>query len=274
MSKPQSQLQSFGDTASPLTDGASWVQSLLLRLAVACNSLVNEFVQLVQFICTPTTGTSSYEKAGVLIEGEQRDPSDYSNSDPSKWTMKDAVGVSSYLDIAAGNQKGRAWGVYTQAGCKTGCDGMMTGIEIGLNNNGSDQPNLATPTTKTALTLVAAEYPGNKPGTAAISITGGQSQWHKGMTAKEEDFVETDPAAQFIALTGKGSDAPVFEVKPNGSTTVRGSLKIRFVSAATLKTEPGELVLWGDTGSGLTYLVFDNGGAQLLAQFTGARSRA
>lgn len=45
-----------------------------------------------------------------------------------------------------------------------------------------------------------------------------------------------------------------------------GKIIPRFHSGASVSTVAGEIVIWGDTGSGNTYLVFDNGGGQLKVQ--------
>jgi hypothetical protein len=253
MSASQPSPQTIGQA---LTDGASFSQAIFQRVGMMFNAIANEFLQCLQFICAQTSAVASYEKCGLIVQGEQRDPS-------TNTVLKDAVAISGSVDIAGGNQLGRAWGGYSQAGSKTGSDGLMIGHEIGLNNNGVAEPNFGQVTSKTALALVAGEAAGNKPVTAAGMIEGGTTQFFNGWIAERSAFVDQNAAPVFAVRDTDGNVK--FGITANGD--VKGndvsalSFSFPFVNADDVPNiPPGRMVMWGNTKTGETKLLFFDGG--------------
>src|SRR2546422_156227 len=158
-------------------DDSVWQSTLLNRLGIALQSLTNEFVQCIQFICNPTNSTASYEKTGMIIEGQQKDSSTYPQGAGANEIDKDAVGLNTTMRISGGTKTGRAFSSYVEAGVDPNSDGFSIGQEIGMHNQGSEQPALDTSTTKIGLEMVAGEYPDDKKVTAARHIDGGHSKW-------------------------------------------------------------------------------------------------
>jgi hypothetical protein len=252
MSALQPSLQTVGQA---LTDGASFSQTIFQRVGMMFNSIVNEFLQCLQFICAPTNAAAPYEKCGLIVQGEQRDPSNTVN--------KDAVAISGSVDIAGGNQLGRAWGGYSQAGSKTGCDGLMIGHEIGLNNNGIAEPNFGRATSKTALALVAGEAPGNNPVTVAGMIEGGTTQFFNGWIADRSAFVDQNAAPAFAVRDNDGGIkfgiTAGGDVKGNDVSAL--SFGVPFVITPDIPNlQPGRMTMWGNAKTGEMRLIFSDGG--------------
>ena len=198
-----------------------------VRVGVQLSLPFNEFAECNQVIAMPTNSTASYEKAGKIFMAVQRDPSDY-----TKGITRDIVGVDSRGIIAAGNTLGRVWGGADWAGMETGADGMLVGREIGVENDGVDQPHLDTPTSKYGTLFVAGYEPANRPATCGVFFQHGTAGWHKGIAARTDAFVG-HPDDAFIVLYFAGTNNPNFKVGADGALTYQGrAVQIRPVRAA------------------------------------------
>jgi hypothetical protein len=256
-SQPKEQEMSVQTIGTPLTDAVSWAQTLVLRVGIAMQSLVNEFVHNIQFVCNSTQATAAYEKVGLIVEGEQQDDSIYPQ------ITKDAVAILGSVDIAGGIQKGRAWGHYAQAGCKTGSDGFMIASERGLNNNGSSESRLSQPTSKVVDCIVAGEGVGNNPVTAARVVVPGTSKFFRGDVFMRNAFVDQNNAAVSALLDA--DESPLYQLNSDGSMKAK-SIAVKefgfpFIDSPTIpQIPPGTMAMWGDTSTGQTKLLFFDGG--------------
>ena len=231
----------------PNVDNSVWTTALS-RIGGLFTSLTNEFMQCIQCIGKATTSTGSYEKCGLQIQALQQDPSDYTNH-----ITRDLVAGSRVAEISGNNPTGRAWGGYDEGGDAAGSDGLMLARETGGNNHGSAQPNLDTPTSKVLDSFVAGEYDGNQPMTAITHASGGTSQFFHGHIVERSAIV---------------NDAEAFGIRDQGQIIAGlqadGTLQLRFFNQPTEPNlQPGTVAIWGNTSTGVTYLVFNNGGGIL-----------
>lgn len=241
------------DKGVAVTDGDSWLRTLSIRIGIAMSSLVNEFIATIQFVLAPTQATASYEKCGLIVQGVNRDSSDYTKN-PA--ITKDGVAVSGSCRIES-TKTGRAWGLYGEATAADGADGMLVGLELGLNNFGSDQPNLDTPTSKIVLSLVAGEG-GTKPITAFMEMDAGSAAAHSGLIANRTAFVDQDNAVAYAVRDSDGHFSA-------GLTAAGKIFGAKFAPPYILQdtapnVDPGCAAIWGDTKTGIVYIVFNGGG--------------
>jgi hypothetical protein len=121
----------------------------------------NQSVLVVQGIAVSQSGTTSYQKNGIYVNVVTQDISDF----PSY--TKDFVAVTGFGNIAAGNTQGRAWGANFIAATLGNGDGLLTGVEIDIQNNSVYQPALSQPNSKNGLGIFSL---GTQPGTSAMTI--------------------------------------------------------------------------------------------------------
>ena len=133
------------------------------------STTAGEFALALQGAVPVTTNSQSYEKAALYVRVNTADPSDYTNS-----YLRDAVGVEAQSSIAAGNMLGRAWAYDAIVTVSAGADGYASGMELGVQNSGSDQPATGQQTSKNGIHLVGG---GTYGGTAGIVYDG---KWHDG----------------------------------------------------------------------------------------------
>lgn len=191
------------------TDPASWAQSFV-RIGtpiplVGGGTLgsANQFGLNIQ-VTIPSTGSpANYEKAAIIAYCYTSDAS------AGLSITRDCVGADTRGIINSSNSLGRAWGGVDLAQVTAGGDGYLTGREIDLTNNGTDQPLIDTTTSKYGLTIVPR---GSAPSTVAIRILSGGSTFHKGLFSDIGSFVTVgaDANATFIELLG------TWIVKTNG----------------------------------------------------------
>ena len=227
--------------SDPSVDESVWTTALV-RIGGFLKSISNEFMHCIQCFSQPSHSTASYEKCGQMIQGIQQDPSDYGNS-----ITRDLVAASRVGEIS-GTQTGRVWGGYDECGVLSGSDGLALARETGGNNNGSEQPDLDTPTTKVLESMVAGEYPGNKKMTAARLVVGGTSQFFMGDVFERSAFASDASPAVGI----RDGNQIIAGLRADGTLQMRF-----FVQADRPTMQPGTFALWADSHGTLQLIFFD-----------------
>ena len=257
------QQQTIG--VNPGLDHSVWTTSLS-RLGGLLTSLVNEFVQCVHAIIPNNpAGTESYEKSVVIEEVIQYDSSTYGPAP----VLKDGVASDCRGVIGAGNMQGRVWGRYTQGEVQPNADGFVIGHENCMVNNGTDQPEMDTPTTKIhesftglgAFPSTAVQYfhAGRTPAGATVPLA------HRLRVIREDAIA---PGGAVDEIRKAGSNEPLYRLTAHGQLTLQAVTPRRFFPVFVNQPvppalEPGELAVWGDTANGIVYLLFHNGAALL-----------
>jgi hypothetical protein len=209
----------------------------------------------IQFVCQSTNATQSYEKTGIIVEGINNDPSDYSQ--PVGIT-KDGTAISGMMTISASNQAGRAWGHEAKAKIQSGGDGLLVASERGCSNFGTAQPNFDTPTTKVIDNLVAGDG-GAVPITAFTHRQSGTGRTFSGDISERSAFVDQDNA---MAYGIRDTDGIVKWGLLSG-----GGLRGRRLMLDQVVTQdgkppllnPGESCIWGNAAIGQVFLVYYDG---------------
>ena len=235
-------------------DSSEWANGgdLLSAILDATN---NESLSVVQAVFAATDAPASYEKEGRITEVRQDDPSDYAHG-----ILKDGVSDGAFAKIGRTNQCGRAWGRYTEVGTEPGGDGLCIGHEIGGANTSPGQPALGQTNSKVLLPLVAGEYPGNTPFTAAAGVVAGTASFYQGI------FV--DQSAITDQQNGMAVGVRNLEGNYSAGFSASGMLQMLFVNQATMPyVSPGKCMIWGDTVNYVTYLLFNNGAGTLKIAF-------
>ena len=122
----------------------------------------------------------------------------------------DLVGIGGRAYIPGSNSNGRAWAFNAFARISAGGDGLLHGIEINIENGGSD--NAVPDSAKAKYGLNISTKPGSNPGTAAIKFSSG-SDWHFGLWGSQTSLVNA-AASRFIELDG------VFSVDRDGKVAI------------------------------------------------------
>lgn len=134
----------------------------------------NEFSLVLQANIPQTSGTASYEKAGLYVRTQSADPSDYTNG-----YLKDAVAVEGQARTVAGCMLCRVWAWNSVTTVVPGSDAYASGMELMMNNNGSAQPLVNQPTSKNGIHLVAG---GSFQSTGAVVLASVNGQrWTDGL---------------------------------------------------------------------------------------------
>ncbi len=186
-------LDSFGHVISVLSSSTPGVSDasvigsanlfeprLMSQIGSGISGSANEFAAIFQARVPQTNSAASYEKATVYGNIVIDDPSDY-----AKNILRDGVGSEWQATIPSGNMLGRAWAIDTITTVQSGADGYAVGQELGIYNNGSDQPLTGTSTSKNGIHLVGG---GTHGGTAAIVPAG---KWHDGLVCQTGVFTNT-----------------------------------------------------------------------------------
>jgi hypothetical protein len=261
-------VNSVFDTNS--VDGAAWGQSLFKFGSKFNTDDTNEFCAAVQAFVDSTTSTSGYEKAALIVEARTADGS------TSFMPSKDVVGIQTSGTIN-GTTWGRVWGMECEVAIGTSSDpgpsdpsypvndGQAIGLEIGINNYGSDASTFSSPKAKCGLGIVAG---GTINSTCAINIVAAGPTWHKGLVSDQANFASSTGADDnFIELTASGS--VVFAVKPDGKVGIgtaspSQSLEVDGVIYSTsggFKFPDGTIQTTAGTSSGLTIGFIINDGS-------------
>jgi hypothetical protein len=151
-----------------------------------------------------TSSGASYEKMGLFISAKTSDPS---ATGPS--INRDAVGIDSRGVIMAGNSTGRAWGGNFWGQIQATGDGHLVGVEIDIDNNGSDQSAFNTTTTKIGQQIVGIS------GTVAagLYLTGAASTFHNGVFITQDVLTAT---GFFLRMQDASYTSNLFAVDLNG----------------------------------------------------------
>lgn len=256
-------VQTFG---SAYADMGIWNSALIYRGGTAMTSATGEFGHVVE--CNPQKepGTQAYEKDCSVDEIIQWDPSIYPN------ITKDAVGHDSRCYIDGGNQTGRCWAGYFEAGVNPGGEGYTNAVEIGGSNFGADQPQGGTITSKNLLSLVAGEHPGVNPITQFGGMFAGSSKAHIGFIGESAAF--TDPTSPVFGVQSNATGQYIATMTADGRVT--GSMVPHYFNTNGLdpkllpagQIKPGEFFFWGDTSTFKGYLALYNGAGISTIPFT------
>lgn len=215
---------------NPHIDDAVWNETRCQKIGVQLSLPFNEFGSCIQVRGEATNSLVSYEKAGLMVQAVQRDPS-------IARVQRDMVGVDSRGMIASGNMMGRAWGGADWAGMESNADGLLVGREVGVDNDGVDQPALDQTNSKYAFLLVPGYEPNNKPVTAAIYPTPGTSQFHRILVTRRST-ISQHPDASFLDLKDEQGGS-LFKVSRNGDLVVAG----RSVGVKPVTAQDGSTIL-------------------------------
>ena len=195
------QLDAVADSATLNASG--------LSLARLYSSSTNEHGLFVTARAAPTSGSTPYEKSGVIVSLIQNDPSTYANG-----ALKDLVAFEGQGLIEAGNLTGRIWGINTGVGPGIGADGYAVGGEFGVQSySGSPAGPLGTATSKIGVHVVA--Y-GNSSSTAALVASGNGTTWQDGLVV-QQGAIDVGAHALSVRPTGTSRSADVAWVARDGS---------------------------------------------------------
>lgn len=197
------------DVGNAICDGLSWAEALLIRISTPMSSNTNEHGVLIHTVLNPTTAGTSYEKDTLQVWTETHDDCDF-----TKGIDKFAVALDVRATIGGTSQSGWAQAAYFEAGSRTGCDGQMPALELGGNNNGTENPIYGTPKAKHLLQMVAGENPGNKNLTCAFSCAGGTAKFFNGGIFERTAFV---PGAPILRLIDNATGKDIFAVLEDGT---------------------------------------------------------
>ncbi len=111
--------------------------------------LVNEVVDIRGEVSAVSSSTANYEAAGLNVNITTIDPSDYSTP-----VHRDAVAVQ-FGALITGTDGGRAWAMNGGTVVDTAADGYAIGMELFVENHGTDQATLETSTSKYIMTPIA-----------------------------------------------------------------------------------------------------------------------
>ncbi len=224
-------------------------QAAKIFMRVGASDANSWTVHASQIVAT-TFGSTSYEKAALYAAISSYDPSTYAlgSSYDTSLTTKDAVGIQSTGSILPGNTKGRAWGMAAMATVSPSSDGLATGIEVDLVNNGAAQPENNRWNTKNG---VAAINFGPNQGTNAFQVVGSGGTWYDGYTVLKNAV--TRNAFVLRDLSTYPSTTPAF-IDANGnaqfqSLAITGGTQSSFNSSWTAGNPGNGAFQWNFTGS-------------------------
>ena len=219
-----------GGSISSANDWTAWQAPILHGWLGSTNRSGNSFGLVNQYEINVTGATSSYEKDSAYFTAVTSDPSTYTQvgivdgvvptwGSPS--VTKDAVGADLRGQINAGNLSGRAWGINAVVSAQNGGDGLLSGIEIDMDNhaasvgfNGApngNQPYLDQPNSKNGLSVLAR---GTEPSTSAILVEASGTSWHNGIVIRQGAV--TDSALRIVATDHLLPAYDLLNISPSG----------------------------------------------------------
>ena len=205
---------------NPQIDNSVWNNTKLLREGIELAFGANEFAQCVQVRGKPTNSPAAYEKAGILIQVHQEDPSDYSTG-----KTRDLCDIRA----AVSANDSRAWALALAVECPVGLDGMVTACEVGGDNFGSYQPDPDTKTSKYGFQWIGGYYPGNNPLTATNYYERGTCGHHR-MNVMREDAFAGKPGDSFVSILYANTNTVKHELGPNGYVVDGRKVVVRRIS--------------------------------------------
>jgi hypothetical protein len=201
-------------------------------------------------VVASTTGTLSYEKGAFYSAASSYDSSTYTPgvAFDTATTYKDVVGLQASGTILPGNAKGRAWGAATAATVSPNSDGLATGLEVDLINNGASQPENSRWNSKTGIASINF---GPNAGTNAFMVVGSGGTWFDGYTVLKNGV--TRNAFVLRDLSTYPSTTPAF-IDANGnaqfqSIAITGGTQSSFNSTWTSGNGGNGAFQWNFTGS-------------------------
>ncbi len=255
-----------GKTLIELDGGVTFVGSGVLNTVADNSVLVGEQASKVlmsvsatdanawtlhtSLVVPGTTGTTSYEKSAFYSAASSYDVSTYTpgTAYDTVTTFKDIVGLQASGTILPGTTKGRVWGIATGATVSTSSDGLATGLEVDLVNNGASQPENSRWNSKTG---VASINFGPNAGTNAFMVVGAGGTWYDGYTVLKNGV--TRNAFVLRDLSTYPSTTPAF-IDANGnaqfqSLAITGGTQSTFNSTWTAGNPGTGGFQWNFTGS-------------------------
>ena len=209
--KAKEERSAVGPTTRGVTD-ASVLSVTTVSIPRLMDGPANEFTESLQAEIPATRAANSYEKAALYVRVRTADPSDYRAGH-----LKDAVGVESQSQIMPGNMTGRAWSFDSLTSVLPGADGYAVGMELGIVNDGSDQPLTGFPTSKNGLHLVGS---GSFGGTAGVVLGG---KWHDGVvcpsSALSDACFRVWDGSKTLAEVTKTGEGEFASITPIGAGT-------------------------------------------------------
>jgi hypothetical protein len=203
-------------------DGSIWTTTLH-RIGGILRSAANEFVSCIQAAVRATNSLDHYEKVAQIIEIETEDPSEYTLDGCPTQINRDVVGQSVRAGIRRGNLRGRAWCQEIIPIVRPESDGTVLGIEQGMANWGSDEPEFDRPTSKGLRSCVPGEFGSTGHATFVEYLTagGGRPKFYHGYMARQGAFVDMEQARVW-SIRKYGSDEENYFVQANGEIGVSG----------------------------------------------------
>ncbi len=168
---------------------------------------VSQVVDVIGIIASTSTSTGNYQANALSVGITTLDPSDYATP-----ILRDAVGVNFGGTIQTGNLSGRVWGANGGAVINPGADGACAGLELFVDNHGSDQATLETSTTKVVGHFVAFSGPVTAGAYFNADIAGG-GRYHKVIHCRAGVI---SAGGTFLSLENQ------FQVDLNGSIYKKG----------------------------------------------------
>ena len=209
------------------------------REIVSLNSDTTEMGRYIDVRSKATSGSSAYEKDGLLVIHQTDDDSSASHSSGVA-AFRDAVGIGARGYIGGANPRGRAWGLNSYAWKRSGGSGEIYGIEVNLINTETPNPipGTATECVGVKITTSTADI-SSLACTTGVQISKGSGDgWYKGLYAETTDFVD-DATSSFLELQGKFRVNRLGQVAI-GTESTEGKLKIGGTDAdVTLETTNG-----------------------------------
>ena len=220
----------------PNIDQSVW-RAALASIGCYMSSAANEFVQCIMAVVLRTYGGPSYEKCAQFIQIMTEDPSTLTAN-------KDTVASSRRAGIRAGNLTGRVFCDEIVPIIEAGADGTALGQELGMANNGSDQWEFDTPTTKILRSCVPQEFGSTGHVTAVEYITGtaGRPRFYHGVMARQGAFLDM-ANARVWAIRKYGGDEESYYVTADGRVMASGLIVSgREVVTRRVRAEDGSVV--------------------------------
>jgi hypothetical protein len=248
-----------------LYDGSSWAQTSVLRIANDLTAVgtgvagsANQFALNVQVqIPSATSSGANYQKSAAIFGCQ--------TADPSSATTRDCVGADSRAFITNTNATGRVWGGVDLAQINSGGtgDGILIGREIDIVNNGTDQANVNTTTSKYGMIIVP--QVGNI--TSGLFLTNsGSGAYHHGIYM-DPSVLASSGTANFITLNGR------YTIDKNGTSVQTTTLS----TVATFQSAGGGTMNFNFANTPATgaandqVAVFTNFATTTGAQYNGTR---
>ncbi len=197
----------------------------------------NAWSMYLSMVGATSKGGGNYEKGPLYTSATVYDPSSYTHGTglDAGVVTHDMVGLQSSGSIIKGNMAGRVWGGVFEAAAQPGSDGLLTGQEIDLRNNGASQPENNRFNAKTGTMLV--NFGPNQVTNGGLIVNGGGTFYDGWVVLKNAvsryAFVVRD-------LSVYPSKTP-FSVDPSGHVVAAGLVVAQHTPASSSEAcTPGQ----------------------------------